>query len=61
MNNVIFKGGVVGVLELFVLVQLKVWSWITSKSHSTYFSYSNWYLDPLVCMMLVFLCIIFGG
>jgi len=25
-NNVIFKGGVVDCLELFVMIQLKVWS-----------------------------------
>jgi len=36
MNNIIFKGGVVDVLEIFAMVQLKVWSWITSKSHAVF-------------------------
>jgi len=39
MNNVIFKGDVVDVLELFTLVQLKVWSLITFKTTSSVFSY----------------------
>jgi len=40
-NNVIFKGGEVDVLELFTLVQLKVWSRVTSKVPSIVFSYSD--------------------
>jgi len=34
-NSVIFKGGVVDVLEAFILVQLKAWSWVTS-SHNVH-------------------------
>jgi len=30
-NNVIFKGGVIDVSRMFTLVQLKVWSLVTSK------------------------------
>jgi len=36
-NGVIFKGGVVDVVEVFTLLQLKAWVWITSKSHSAFF------------------------
>ena len=57
MNNVILKGGVVDVLELFAIIQVNVWSRITSKSHSIFFSYSDWCIDHLVCMRLVTLCI----
>ena len=52
-NNVIFKGGVINVLEVFALVQQKAWSWITSKSHSAHFSFSDWCLDHLVCMGII--------
>jgi len=52
-NRVIFKGGVVGVLEAFVLVQLKAWSWVTSKSPSVHFSFSDWCIDSLVCMRMI--------
>ena len=44
-NRVIFKGGAVDVLKVFALVQLKVWSWVTSKSQSTHFSFSVWCID----------------
>jgi len=36
-NKLIFKGGVIDVLEIFTLVQLKVWSWVTSKTSSSFF------------------------
>ena len=52
-NNVIFNGGVVDGLEVVVLVQVKIWSWIMSKSLSGLFSFSEWCLEPLVCMMMV--------
>jgi len=34
INNFVFKGDMVDVLELFTLVQLKVWFWVTSKAPS---------------------------
>jgi len=52
-NNVIFNGGVVDGLEVAALVQVKTWSWITSKSLSGLFSFSEWCLEPLVCMTMV--------
>ena len=52
-NNVIFKGGVVDGLEVIALVQVKAWSWNTSKSLSVFFSFSDWCLEPLVCMMMI--------
>ena len=53
MNKHIFKGGVVNHSEIFTLAQLKVWSWITSKSAPACFSYSEWCIDPLACMYLI--------
>ena len=49
-NNCLFKGGVVDHIEVFSLAQLKVWSWISSKIPSAKFSFSDWCLEPLVCM-----------
>ena len=52
-NNVSFNRGVADVSEVFVLVQLKAWSWVTAKSHAMLFFFSNWCLDPLVCMRMI--------
>jgi len=52
-NKVIFKGGIVDALEMFALVQLRAWSWVTTKPHSGYFFFSDWCLDPLLCMRMV--------
>jgi len=53
-NNVIFRGGVIDVLEVFTLVQLKAWAWVTSKSQDAIFSFSDWCVDPLVRMEMMF-------
>jgi len=53
MNFIIFKRGVTYVSEVFAMVQVKVWSWISLKSRSASFSYSNWCLEPLMCMRMV--------
>jgi len=52
-NRVIFKGGGVDVLDAFTLVQLKTWYWVSSKSQSAFFSFSDWCLDPMVCIMMI--------
>jgi len=52
-NSVIFDRGVANALEVFQLVQVKVWSWIYAKSRCASFVYSNWVLNPLTCMRLV--------
>ncbi|XP_068492296.1 uncharacterized protein [Phaseolus vulgaris] len=53
-NRVIFRRGVIDVLEVFALVQLKAWAWVTSKSQDAIFSFSDWCIDPLVCMEMMF-------
>jgi len=57
-NNVIFNWRKVDVSEVFVMVQVKVWSLIYSKSRFMMFSYSNWCLDPVVCMRLTIWCFV---
>ena len=52
-NNAIFNGGVVDDLEVVALVQVKTWSWITSKPLSGLFSFPKWCLEPLVYMTMV--------
>jgi len=52
-NRVIFNGAIVDVLEAFHLVQLKAWSWVTSKSQFANFSFSDWCIDSLVCMRMI--------
>jgi len=52
-NKRIFKGGRVDHIEIFTMEQMKTWSWITSKARSVSFSYSDWYLEPLICMRSV--------
>jgi len=52
-NEMIFKGGRIDHNEIFTLVQLKVWSWVRSKAREIYFSFSDWCLEPLVCIKCV--------
>jgi len=52
-NFIIFKRDVADASEVFALVQVNVWSWISVKIRSTSFSYSNWCLEPLVCMRMI--------
>jgi len=69
-NNVIFKGGVIDVSERFILPQLKVWSWVTSKEFLVFFFLiltgvliiwfvRGWLSDVLDCWLvslLLFFC-----
>jgi len=57
-NNVIGKRGVAGASEVFAMVQVNVWSWISSKSRFGLFSYFSWCLNPLACMRLVSRCLV---
>jgi len=52
-NKKVFKNGRVDYIEVFTMVQLQVWSWITSKVRLTCFSYSGWCLKHLLCMRTV--------
>jgi len=48
---ILFKGGGLDYSEIFSLTQLKVWSWITYKFSYVCFSYSDWCLVPLDCLI----------
>jgi len=39
--------------EVFALVQVKVWSWVSAKVRFALFSYSDWCLEPVESMKLV--------
>ena len=52
-NKHIFQGGVIDHSEMFTLAQLKVWSWVTSKSDSACFTYSEWCIDRVACMFSI--------
>jgi len=52
-NRIIFKRGVADVFEVLALVQVKVWSWVSTNSRLVSFSFSNWCLEPMECMRLV--------
>jgi len=52
-NNVIFKQGIVDVEEIFHKAQLKswLWLWLKHKVPSYNFSFVDWVLNPLPCIM----------
>jgi len=52
-NKRIFRDGRIDHNEIFTLAEVKAWSWIKSKAHGVCFSFSNWFLKPLVCMKSV--------
>jgi len=52
-NKHIFQGEVIDHSEMFTLAQLKVWFWVTSKSDSACFTYSEWCIDPVTCMFSI--------
>ena len=52
-NFVIFNRGVADALEVFTMVQAKIWSWISVKSRYVGLSYSNWCLKHFVCMRMI--------
>ena len=52
-NRIIFNRGVADEYEVFVLAQVKAWSWVSTNSRLVSFSYSDWCLAPLECTRLV--------
>jgi len=52
-NSLIFKRGVADACEVFSLVQVRVWSWVSLNFRSASFSFSDWCLEPLLCMRLI--------
>jgi len=52
-NHIVFKRGVADTDEVFALVQVKMWSWVSTKAHLASFSFSDWCLEPMECMRLI--------
>jgi len=45
-NNVVFNNGVLDDIEIFVLAQLKAWSWAKFRPKGVNYSLSDWCLCP---------------
>ena len=52
-NKRIFRGGRIDHIEIFTSAQMKALTWVTTKAHGVSFSYFDWCLEPLICMMSV--------
>jgi len=52
-NGVIFKNTLIDMEEVFMLAQTKAWAWITNKYPSATFSYSDWCLSPITCLLAI--------
>ena len=52
-NKSIFNSDRVNHIEIFIMVQVKVWSWVSFKVRRVSFSYSDWCLESLVCMISI--------
>jgi len=49
-NSIGFNQGVVDVEEIFQKVQLKSWQWLKHKGPSFSYSFTDWMLNPLICI-----------
>ena len=52
-NKKVFRNGRVDHIEIFAMSQVKAWSWVASKVQGVCFSFSDWCLEPMVCMRSV--------
>jgi len=52
-NGVIFKNAIIHMEELFMLAQTKSCVKITDKYPSATFSYSDWCLSPITCLLSI--------
>jgi len=49
-NQVIFKQGKPDAEEIFHRAQLNSWLWLKNRVHNFNFSFSNWILNPELCV-----------
>ena len=49
-NSILFKQGVVDAEEILQLAQLKSWSWLKHRSNSFNYSFTDWTLNPILCI-----------
>jgi len=52
-NKVIFRNAKVDAEEVFMLAQTRVWAWIKNKYSMATFSYSDWCLCPITCLLIL--------
>jgi len=50
-NNVVFNNGIVDDSEIFVMAQLKAWSWAKFISNGVNWSFTDWCLCPGQCLV----------
>jgi len=49
-NSIVFNQGVVDEEEVFQKAQLKSWLWLKHKGNKFDYSFSDWVLNPMVCI-----------
>jgi len=49
-NDVVFKNQIADGIQVFALIQIKFWTWITNKYPKATFSYFDWCLCPTICI-----------
>jgi len=52
-NRKVFRSGRVDHIEIFAMSQVKAWSWVVCKVRGAGFSFSDWCLEPMICMRSV--------
>ena len=51
-NNVVFYNSKSSGIKVFMMIQIKIWTWIINKYPKAFFSYSNWCLCLTMCSNL---------
>jgi len=49
-NHNVFRQGKVDAKEIFQMAQLKTWLWMKHRVDVFNYSFSNWHLNPLICI-----------
>ncbi|XP_057432167.1 uncharacterized protein LOC130724918 [Lotus japonicus] len=52
-NRVIFQAGEIDVTNILELIQVKVWQWLRAKVKKFTYSWYEWKMNPLVCLLSI--------
>ncbi|ESW25685.1 hypothetical protein PHAVU_003G056800 [Phaseolus vulgaris] len=52
-NHIVFRQGKVDTEEIFQMAQLKTWLWMKHRMNVFNYSFSDWNLNPLICIKSV--------
>jgi len=52
-NHIAFRQGKVDAEEIFQMAQLKTWLWMKHRMNVFNYSFSDWHLNPLICIKSV--------